>query len=117
MFYQPFLVLFLMSYIKVATPASDTISQEVIICEGKYNKIVCPEKMKMRILSAFYGNVGYSVCGSMRNIECYNPKALAKVHKTCHKKQECILVADNGILGDNCPAGNNHLRVGFTCKK
>ncbi|XP_019869385.1 L-rhamnose-binding lectin ELEL-1-like [Aethina tumida] len=117
MFYQPFLALFLMSYISVTTQTPTLISQEIVICEGKYNKIECPDRLRIRISSAFYGNAGYSVCGSKGNIECYNPKTLVNVHEMCEGKYECILMADNDSFGNKCPAGNNHLKVGFTCER
>ncbi|XP_019869387.1 L-rhamnose-binding lectin CSL3-like [Aethina tumida] len=118
MFNQPLLVLFLISCIIVAAQCQPRlISQEVIICEGKYNKIECPDRMKIKITSAFYGNSGYSVCGSDKNIECFNHSTLVKVHNICYGKYDCVLMADNEGFGNRCPAGHNHLKVGFTCER
>jgi len=71
--------------------------------------LICPGNMKIRIVSAKYGNDWFG------KSKCSASSALPKVKEECEDKNKCSIEVSNDVFGDPCPFLTKRLKICYYC--
>ncbi|XP_061604127.1 rhamnose-binding lectin-like [Phyllopteryx taeniolatus] len=92
----------------------------VVACEGSLAQLFCDVGQVIFIYGADYGRRDQSTCifgrpqEQIQNTECLLPSDI--VANTCNGKNNCTILATNGVFGDPCRGTYKYLEVAYTCE-